>query len=81
MLLGQSGLRLVDQIANTANFDEVHLSLESPFIKYEVYMSIGNIKVVANASKRHPFQINVPTFSDLLWSSLILPKYRGSVGS
>ena len=42
--------------------DEVHLSLESPFIKYEVYMSIGNIKVVANASKRYPFQINVPTF-------------------
>ena len=69
MLLGQSGLRLVDQIANTANFDEVHLSLESPFIKYEVYMSIGNIKVVANASKRHPFQINVPTLFQICYGA------------
>ena len=34
---------------NTANYDEVRLSLESLFIKYEVYMSIESIKVVGNA--------------------------------
>ena len=82
LLLGQSGLRLVDP-----NSKHCYLwwgTLKSWVPLYQVWGLHVNweYKSCSKCFKKIPFPNKCAYFiSDLLWSSLNLPKYRGSVGS